>query len=216
MTFRHRVAFWLLAGLTWLAAGWGVYGLQSIRDGRAAMRASDAAFNRGELREALIYARRAALSYVPGQGYVHRARARIRAIAAGAEATGREGVARLAWETLRGVELELGMPGSDAAALSEADRHLVTLEHAEGHFSAQGARRLTERDFPAQLAAPTFPGPVASAMVAGFLALGLASVASLRLAVERGLRIGQPWLWISALFGLMGVTSWAIALRIGG
>ena len=44
----------------------------------------------------------------------------------------------------------------------------------------------------------------------------LASVVSLRLAVERGLRIGQPWLWISALFGLMGVTSWAIALRIGG
>src|SRR5262249_15027502 len=77
-----------------------------ISDGEAALAKSDAAFDKGDLRDAILYARRAAVLYAPGAPHVSAAYARLKAVALGAEQTGQFEIARQAWGATRGAALE--------------------------------------------------------------------------------------------------------------
>ena len=84
----------------------GVMTYRAVRDGNQALRASDLAFNRGDLADAVLHARRAATAYAPGAPHTRAARERLRAIAVGSEAAGDAETARLAWGALRAAALE--------------------------------------------------------------------------------------------------------------
>src|ERR1041385_469444 len=77
-----------------------------IVEGEAELKASDASFDRGDLAEATLHARRAATLYAPGAPHVAAAFERLRAIALGAEASGNVNMARRAWGASRGALLE--------------------------------------------------------------------------------------------------------------
>jgi hypothetical protein len=70
------------------------------------MRASDAAFNAGQIELAVRHARRAATLYVPGAGHVDAAYARLRAAAVGAERARDLALAMTAWRAVRAAALE--------------------------------------------------------------------------------------------------------------
>ncbi len=111
----------------------GLLTWRAVSDGEAAMRASDAAFNQGDLRTALVHARRGATSYAPGAPHVARAYARLQAIAIGAESRGDLEIAQEAWRAVRSAALETrGMTQGHALELERANRALARLA-TRGH-----------------------------------------------------------------------------------
>lgn len=104
---RQLVAFALMT-LVVLSV---VSGLSLYKKGQDAMRQSDAAFHAGLERDAVVYARRAALSYVPGAEHVEAARMRLEAVARGAEAGGEFELAQFSWGALRMAHLDTDYPG---------------------------------------------------------------------------------------------------------
>ncbi len=96
--------------------------------GRAALAASEKAFDQGDLGTATDAAREALTWYIPGAPHVASAAARLRAIAIGAEATGDVHNALRAWEALRGGLFETAHPWSDSdAAFQEASAGVARL-----------------------------------------------------------------------------------------
>lgn len=98
----RRVAFGLLLCVLLFAA----LTARIVAEGEAALAKSDAAFDQGNLRDSILYARRAAVLYAPGAPHVSAAYTRLRAIALGAEATNDLEIARQAWGATRGAALE--------------------------------------------------------------------------------------------------------------
>jgi hypothetical protein len=122
--WARRASFVLLAIVVIL----GVMTYRALRDGRAALENSERAFDRGDLPNAVLHARKAVLAYAPGVPHVRAGVERLRAVAVGAEAAGDLASARLAWGALRGALLEVRHLRQPLAAdLSEADRNLARL-----------------------------------------------------------------------------------------
>jgi len=80
--------------------------LRTLSRGEAELRASDGAFDVGQLELAVRYARRAATAYVPGAAHVKAAYARLRAVAVGAERARDFALAESAWQAVRAAALE--------------------------------------------------------------------------------------------------------------
>lgn len=125
------VGWWarrVVAVMACLLLGLAVAGWRMVVAAEQAMAKSDAAFDRGELRDAVTYARRAYALRAPFLPHVSQARARLLAVAEGAEASGRTRIAVLSWTAIRSVELESRtLWGGDSELLGRANRHLGIL-----------------------------------------------------------------------------------------
>lgn len=96
-----RSARWLALATAILLGALAVMSLRTMVAGRAALAASERAFDQGELRESVRLAGRAATLAVPGADHVELAYRRLVIIARGAEAAGRPHLAAFAWNTVR-------------------------------------------------------------------------------------------------------------------
>ncbi|MCH2109813.1 MAG: hypothetical protein MK135_10810 [Polyangiaceae bacterium] len=139
---------WLSIGCLGVLAAGFVVGLRLVTEGRAAMAASDLAFHRGDLVEALRHAEFAGLQFVPGAEHCRGAEARIEALARGAEAHGQRKFALRAWRSLIRVEEQTaywGRAESDRRALAiDAVRRLEE-PHSHESESNLGWRKQPER-----------------------------------------------------------------------
>lgn len=84
----------------------GVATLRVVYSGEAELRASDAALDAGDAREAIVRARRAARWYAPGAPHVAVAYDRLIALAEASEANRHDDLALLAWRGVRVAVIE--------------------------------------------------------------------------------------------------------------
>jgi len=205
----------LLRALGWAASlavlFAGVATLRAVLDGEREIAASDAAFDANDLHATIQHARRAASAFVPGAPHVERGYLRLRAVARGAEVTGRPEIAMLAWQAERAAVLESAsfwQPFPER--LEEANRNLSrlsaskSLAEAERTATAQRLFKLAQLQSAEQ-------APWGALLAAGLLvaALGLAWFAARALAPNGRIE----WLrgrWAILTFGL-GVALWAAA-----
>ena len=199
----RRVAFALLLAVLML----GVLTARMVREGEAALAKSDAAFDRGDLREAILHARRAAVLYAPGAPHVNAAFARLRAVAVGAEAAGDPEVARQAWGAVRGAALETRhVTAPHQAEIDRANSALARLQTAGAAPAERTAAvaRLERDDAPR--------APWVGVLGAGF---GL-FLAGLVVLVARGVTpSGKPsWraLGVAVALALAGLVVWTLAV----
>jgi hypothetical protein len=116
---------------------------RALVEGEREMRRSDAAFDRGDVREAVLHARRAAIAYAPGAPHLGPAFERLTAVAIGAEAAGDADVARLAWRAVRSAALEtrhFWIP--ERQRLERANRELARLQAGTPPRRAEARRAL--------------------------------------------------------------------------
>lgn len=197
-----KIAFLLLAGVVTLA----ILTARAVSRGEEMMSRSDAAFDEGHLRDAIELARRAAVSYAPGAPHVRRAYERLRAIAVGAESTGRPAIARAAWQAVRDASLESRhLWNARRAELDEANDNLSRLmARDERPSSRDRMRAVLERD-----EAPR--GPWILVLGGGFMLIAVGLVwLGLRGFDGRGAplrRLAWPLLVL-----LAGVACWTIAV----
>lgn len=198
--------------LTLVVLALGVMTFRVVRDGEAALTESDAAFHRGDLANAVLFARRAAIAYAPGAPHTRAALARLRAVAIGSEGAGDIASARLAWGAIRSAAVETrSLTEPYAAERAEADQALARLSAVPVAADAEVKARAVERARRTLLTLPG-PSPLSSVLlVAGFgtAALGLALVAL------RGLTREGRLLWRGFAFGVavfvLGVACWTLA-----
>lgn len=115
-----------------------VSGLTLTSKGRSEMLKSDSAFHEGDLRASIFFARKAALSYIPGSAHVEAAHDRLEAIARGAEAAGDESLARIAWDALRVSFEQTNYPGRPKSKRQErAVKNLQRLKEARQHDASR-------------------------------------------------------------------------------
>jgi hypothetical protein len=179
-----------------------------VADGEAALSKSDAAFDKGDLRDAVLYARRAAVLYAPGAPHVSAAYARLRAVALGAESTGQLEIARQAWGATRGAALETRHFVTPREL--DLERANASLARLAGVSDATGAAREKMAKTLARDDAPQAPWVLL--LGAGFVlfAAGLVSFASSGItAPGEGSR---RRLWVSAGITLAGVACWTLAV----
>ncbi|MFZ5894082.1 MAG: hypothetical protein ACOY0T_23680 [Myxococcota bacterium] len=192
-------------------AALGVMITRTLVSGRAALAASERAFDQGDLREAVRLAGRAAALSVPGASHVDLAYRRLVVIARGAEAAGRPHLAAYAWNTVRGAAVESAAPGfGTRAELSLANQNLARL----ASWLASGGKDdpTGEREILRTLERP--PGPPAEGLV--LLSGGmLLVVLGLAWAGLRGLRAnGKTYprsLLIAAVLVVLGAACWTAA-----
>lgn len=200
----RRVALALLVGVLTLAA----LTARVIAEGEAALVKSDAAFDKGDLRDAILFARRAAVLYAPGAPHVGAAYARLRAIALGAEATRDFEIARQAWGATRAAALETRhFTTPRAGDLERANANLARL-------SGAGAANEPARDQMAAVLARD-DAPEATWIVvlgAGFVlfAIGLLSLVTKGISRE-GEVSRRAVIWSGAL-AFFGVLLWTLAV----
>lgn len=185
--------------------------LRAVLDGEREMRASDAAFDRDDLRASIHHARRAAAAYAPEAPHVARAYARLTAIARGAEARGDVQLAFVAWQAQRAAVLEsrhLRQPFPER--LEEASRNLARLggQRAGGDANTVTlARKLLDES-----RARSAPGPAWGALLVTGLLLGAAGLSWF---AARALRPDGSIAWRHGRLGLVlvvaGAACWAIA-----
>jgi hypothetical protein len=158
---------------------------REIYRGESALRASDAAFHRGDLQESVLHARAAAQAYVPGAPHVAAGYERLEAIARGAEAEGRYDLARSAWGAVRSSVVQTShwlIPRQDA--LERANQALTRLNRAAALQAEAGllARGVPENAPPEPGASGAYGEPHLAShggklLRLGLLALGLAALA---------------------------------------
>jgi hypothetical protein len=166
----RRISFALTVCLLAL----GAMTFRVVREGEAALAESDGAFNRGDLANAVLYARRAAVAYAPGAPHTRAALARLRAVAVGSEGVGDAASARLAWGAMRAAAVETrSLTEPYAAEREEADRALARLLVAPATNDPEvRARAITKaREALARLPGPT-PGSSVLLLI-GFALAGL-------------------------------------------
>jgi hypothetical protein len=196
----RRAALGLLLAVLVLAA----LTARMVIEGEAELRASDAAFDRGDLPEATLHARRAAILYAPGAPHVVAAFARLRAIALGAEALGDIPMARRAWGAVRGAALEVRHVGSpEEAALDLANANLARLS-GHGPGDRRAAERLLSRD-------ETPRAPWVLTLGLGFLLFTSGLVLTARGISPTG-EISRKMLAIAGLLAAFGVAFWTFAV----
>ncbi|MCC6525721.1 MAG: hypothetical protein IT373_23940 [Polyangiaceae bacterium] len=197
-----------------MAAGLGAASVRVIVAGEGELVESTAALEAGDVREAIVRARRAAGWYAPGAPHVRVAYERLVALARAAEEHRRFDAALLAWRAVRTSAVEtrwLVTPHADDLELAE--REIARL--AAGAERAPATRTDEPEAFAAeQLAAlARAPGPRLGwslALVGGFAlaALGLVLVARevAAPAERRGLRR-----FIGLAVGAAGVALWLLS-----
>jgi hypothetical protein len=205
----------LLNAIGWAASAVMLFAavatLRAVLDGEREISASDAAFDANDLHGAIAHARRAASAYAPGAPHVERGYQRLRAVARGAEASGRSDLAMLAWQAERAAVLEsasLWHPFSER--LEEANRNLSRLTASKS--LAEGERRETaQRLFKEAQSQSAERAPWGALLAGGLLlaALGLGWFAARALAPDGRIewRRGR---WGLFTFGL-GAALWAAA-----
>jgi hypothetical protein len=184
-----------------------------VSDGEQALRESDRAFHRGDVRTAAQHARRAAVLYAPGAPHVERAYARLKAIAAGAEAAGDRTLAETAWRSVRGAALETRHLFSPRQAdLEQANANLARLAKSADIERHQAEK--WEQDRLAMLAGSGPPRAIWACLVSlGFAMAG----AGLGLVGWRGVApdgtLGQGRaVWLGSVLTAIGAACWTSAL----
>ena len=198
----RRIALGMLLGVLTLAA----LTARILVQGEAELTRSDAAFNRGDLREAVLHARRSAVLYAPGAPHVPAAYARLSAVALGAEASGDKEVARLAWGAMRGAALETRHLSTPRAAdLARANANLARLSSGGVAVDRARAAEVLARDD-----APRAPWVILLGV--GFSLFGLALGLLFARGVSPNGKISVRGLWVSAIVALVGVACWTLAV----
>jgi HAMP domain-containing protein len=164
-----RVTRTLLLACVLIVAALGVLAIRTLVTGEEALDEAERAFDRGDLRESVRQARRAASAYLPFAPHVDSAYQRLVVIARGAEAAGRPHVAAFAWNALRSAALETSAPGLfPRPELEQANRSLARLaSRLEKSRAAPDPK--AESDLLTSLERP----PRATAPPVGALAAGL-------------------------------------------
>jgi hypothetical protein len=206
---------WLAWALLVGVLGGAVLTARMVSEGEAALRECDAAFHRGDVRTAAHHARRAAVLYAPGAPHVERAYARLKAIAAGAEAAGDRTVAEMAWRSIRGAALETRyLFPARRADLDQANLNLARLSIGTDLDRHRAER--SEQDRLATLAASGAPGPLWACLAS--LGFGLAC-AGLALVGWRGVApdgtLAERGLYLGSLLVAIGAACWTLALLWG-
>lgn len=208
MSLARRASFLL----TVLVVALGAMTFRVVRDGEAALAESDAAFHRGDLSNAVLYARRAAIAYAPGAPHTRAALKRLRAVAVGSEGVGDMGSARLAWGAIRAAAVETrGFTEPYANERAEADQALARLSAAPLRADAEAHARAVER---ARALLEQLPGP--SPVGSALLVLGLVTAAlGLGLVAARGLtregRLVPRGFILGTVVFALGVACWTFA-----
>jgi hypothetical protein len=182
--------------------------------GNAALGEAERAFDRGELRESVAQARRAATLAAPFAPHVDAAYARLATIARGAEAAGRLHIAAFAWSSMRAAAVESSSPLAPARPeLELANRNLARLAARLGAERSEPVDPAAERAILATLERPART-PESSLVWAGvgllslLSGLGVASALGLHTSGEVALR---P-LAVGCLLVAIGVACWTLAL----
>jgi hypothetical protein len=188
-------------GLAFLSFGVGVLVLRTALLGRAAFEAAEQAFDRGELRESVRQARRAASLVVPGAPYVDAAYLRMMVIARGAEAVGRPHLAAFSWSSIRSAAIESRTPLlGERPELEQANRNLARLATQLGAEPDAPASAAAERELRETL--QRVPPPGMSALV--FLGFGLLSLV-----------LGMSWVAVRGLTREGGLVPRHLLLGLG-
>lgn len=117
----------------------------ALRRGAAEMRASDTAFDTGELTSAVRHARRAASLYVPGAAHVDDGYERLKAVAIGAERARDTGLAMAAWRAVRAAALDgRHLWVARPSELAQANVNLARLSGAPDDAAADEAAQAVE------------------------------------------------------------------------
>lgn len=183
-------------------------------EGGNAMDRSDVEFDRGHLRESVLFARRAAALYAPFLPHVGRADARLEAVAQGAEATERRDIALLAWQAIRTTEGQrqwwIGRPFDRARVANE---RLALLLAEDERLGTIGDQQQRSRKIRADLEA----GHRRRVLYDTIEALGFGVTLAGIIAVGFGFGPGSKRRWWAIgggiLVGLGGI-AWAILLSL--
>ena len=204
-SWLRRVALGMLLCVLLFAA----LTVRVVADGEAALARSDAAFDKGDLRDAILYARRSAALYAPGAPHVSAAYARLRAIALGAEATKDFEIARQAWGATRGAALETKhFVTPRELDLARANESLARLAAV-----GDGNREPAREKMAAVLARDDAPqAPWVIVLGTGFVlfAAGLLSLVTAGVSAEGG--VSRRGVAISAALAALGVVLWTLAV----
>lgn len=189
-----------------------VFSVRVISEGESELRASDAAFDRGDLSAALDHARRSATLYAPGAPHVARAYERLNAIALGAEAAGDPKTAYSAWQAMRSAALESRhvLIVKDAE-LERANRNLARLEAlARDQGEAERAKRRSEGL--RRLSADDAPAPLSILLLATGFLLALAGLALFAFrGLDRSGRLAVGRARLGLLLFVFGAACWTWA-----
>jgi hypothetical protein len=204
----RRVAIFLM--LCVLAAA--MLTARVVHDGRLEMVASDAAFDRGDVRSATVHARRAAVLYAPGAPHVTPAYQRLIAIAVGAEAAGDMDAARTAWRAVRGAALEtrhLWIPRR--TELQRANQSLARLQSLAAAAPRGDVAKTLQRALGQLERDDAAPAIWVAALMFGFAtaALGLGLVGWRGVTPEG--RITLAGARIGLLLAVIGAACWTLA-----
>ena len=198
--------------LTFLVLALGAMTIRVVRSGEAALLQSNAAFNRGDLAAAVLYARRAATAYAPGAPHTRAALARLRAVAVGSEGVGDVASARLAWGAIRAAAVEtrfLIEPYRTERA--EADQALARLVGGAAANEPEARGRAIAK---AREALSRIPGPSAGDSLLLLLGFGLSGLGvglvALRGLTREGRLVPREFI-VGALVFALGVACWTFA-----
>jgi hypothetical protein len=198
--------------LTLLVVALGAMTFRVVHDGEAALAESDAAFNRGDLATAVLYARRAATAYAPGAPHTRAALARLRAVAVGSEGVGDIASARLAWGAIRAAAVETrSFVEPYRAERDEADQALARLLAVAPSSDPDARIRAVAK---ARDALSRIPGPAPGDSLLLLLGFGLSGL-GFGLVAVRGLtregRVIPREFALGALVFAVGVACWTFA-----
>jgi len=209
-TWLQRLALGLLV----LVLGLATLTWRAVVVGERAMQQSDRAFDAGNVREAAVHARSAALAYAPGAPHVRLAYDRLLAVATGAEAAHDTEVALFAWRALRGAALETRhFRRVHESELEASNRALARLQlGSEAPLSSREALRARK----VMLQVLTKDSGTHASWVL-LLVFGFVSAAAgLSWFSARGLRSDGAIRWPAASFGLallvVGTVCWTWAV----
>lgn len=204
-----RVVRWAALGVALGLVALTLMAARTLMAGRAALSASERAFDEGALRESVQLAGRAATLAVPGADHVDLAYRRLVVIARGAEAAGRPHLAAFAWNTVRGAAIESNAPGfGSRPELALANQNLARLA---SRLNADKDDPEGEREILKTLERPAGPSGEGLWLLGGGLLLlvaGLACVGLLGFSGEgraRPARLGWGLLVV-----LLGAACWAL------
>ncbi|HEY5959930.1 MAG TPA: hypothetical protein VIV60_25420 [Polyangiaceae bacterium] len=185
-------------------------------EGKRAMRQSDLDFDRGQLRESLLHARRAASLYFPGLQHVSQADARLDAIAIGAESTHRRDLAILAWQAIRTTEWQRHWAHRPASKrVQQANLRLASLlSNDVGGDLAPERLAQSRRTSAIWQAQPDGLSPLSSFVRLLALAAIIGGVYVIHTGIGRRGGSTGHWIAAGAMLSAVGAIAWAICLSL--
>jgi HAMP domain-containing protein len=208
-----RAARMLVLALVLVLAALGTLSLRALIVGQNALEQAEQAFDRGDLRESVRQARRAAGSYVPFAPHVDAAYQRLIVIARGAEAFGQRHVAAFAWNAVRAAAIEGSAVGvAPRPELEQANKSLARIASrldAPGASSDPKAERhlLTTLERPGRFSTPSMAALAAGLLLVllGLCWVGLFGITSEGVFVTRRALVGFG-------FVIVGAACWTLTV----